>query len=288
MECGSAFDAALDVLRDAGATLVDIELPHARYAIPVYYLICTAEASSNLARYDGVKYGHRSPAAKDESLTTMYSRTRDEGFGAEVKRRIMLGTYVLSAGYYDAFYLKAQQVRTLLRRDYEHAFTQADVIVMPTSPIPPFKLGEKTDDPLQMYLADIFTVSVNLAGLPGISIPCGFTSRSRASADRVSGDRPDVRRGDDAARRRCVRACDGLGEGSGASVNCRLFAPFLHADFCILNYDRPRYDTDRPTGFAHAARCAGRRLQPGRASGLGSAAGAADTTSGSPASSPSR
>ena len=122
-----AFDAALDVLRDAGATLVDIELPHARYAIPVYYLICTAEASSNLARYDGVKYGHRSPAAKDESLTTMYSRTRDEGFGAEVKRRIMLGTYVLSAGYYDAFYLKAQQVRTLLRRDYENAFTQADV-----------------------------------------------------------------------------------------------------------------------------------------------------------------
>jgi aspartyl-tRNA(Asn)/glutamyl-tRNA(Gln) amidotransferase subunit A len=170
-----AFDAAVMVLRDAGATLVDIELPYARYAIPVYYLICTAEASSNLARYDGVKYGHRSPSAKDESLTTMYSRTRDEGFGAEVKRRIMLGTYVLSAGYYDAFYLKAQQVRTLLRRDYEQAFTQADVIVMPTSPIPPFTLGEKTDDPLQMYLADIFTVSVNLAGLPGVSIPCGFT-----------------------------------------------------------------------------------------------------------------
>jgi aspartyl-tRNA(Asn)/glutamyl-tRNA(Gln) amidotransferase subunit A len=170
-----AFDAALLVLRDAGATLVDIELPYARYAIPVYYLICTAEASSNLARYDGVKYGHRAPASKDDSLTSMYSRTRDEGFGAEVKRRIMLGTYVLSHGYYDAFYLKAQQVRTLLRRDYEQAFTKADVIVMPTSPIPPFKLGEKTDDPLQMYLADIFTVSVNLAGLPGISMPCGFT-----------------------------------------------------------------------------------------------------------------
>jgi aspartyl-tRNA(Asn)/glutamyl-tRNA(Gln) amidotransferase subunit A len=171
-----AFDAALLVLREAGAALVDVELPYARYAIPVYYLICTAEASSNLARYDGVKYGHRSPTAKDEPLTTMYSRTRDEGFGAEVKRRIMLGTYVLSAGYYDAFYLKAQQVRTLLRRDYEQAFAQADVIVMPTSPIPPFKLGEKTDDPLQMYLADIFTVSVNLAGLPGVSIPCGFTA----------------------------------------------------------------------------------------------------------------
>jgi aspartyl-tRNA(Asn)/glutamyl-tRNA(Gln) amidotransferase subunit A len=172
-----AFSEALDVLRDAGATLVDIELPHARHAIPVYYLICTAEASSNLARYDGVKYGYRSPSAKDAPLTTMYSRTRDEGFGAEVKRRIMLGTYVLSAGYYDAFYLKAQQVRTLLRQDYEQAFSQADVVVMPTSPIPPFKLGEKTDDPLQMYLADIFTVSVNLAGLPGISIPCGFAGR---------------------------------------------------------------------------------------------------------------
>jgi aspartyl-tRNA(Asn)/glutamyl-tRNA(Gln) amidotransferase subunit A len=170
----AAYDAALDTLRNSGATLVDIDLPYAKFAIPVYYLICTAEASSNLARYDGVKYGYRSPAAKDGSLKTMYSRTRDEGFGAEVKRRIMLGTYVLSAGYYDAFYLKAQQVRTLLRRDYEQAFGSVDVVAMPTSPIPPFRLGEKTDDPLQMYLADIFTVSVNLAGLPGISVPCGF------------------------------------------------------------------------------------------------------------------
>jgi aspartyl-tRNA(Asn)/glutamyl-tRNA(Gln) amidotransferase subunit A len=175
-----AFDGALDVLRDAGATLVDVDLTYAKYAIPVYYLICTAEASSNLARYDGVKYGYRSPTTTDDTLTTMYSRTRDEGFGAEVKRRIMLGTYVLSAGYYDAFYLKAQQVRTLLRRDYERAFEAADVIVMPTSPIPPFKLGEKTDDPLQMYLADIFTVSVNLAGFPGVSVPCGFTEGSPA------------------------------------------------------------------------------------------------------------
>ena len=171
-----AFDAALGVLRDGGATLVDIDLPHARYAIPAYYLVCTAEASSNLARYDGVKYGFRAPSAKDESIKTMYSRTRDEGFGAEVKRRIMLGTYVLSAGYYDAYYLKAQQVRTLLRRDYERAFERVDVVAMPTSPIPPFRLGEKTDDPLQMYLADIFTVSVNLAGLPGISVPCGSTT----------------------------------------------------------------------------------------------------------------
>ena len=168
-----AFDTALETLRDRGATLVDIDLAHAKLAIPAYYLICTAEASSNLARYDGVKYGYRSPAAKDSSLKVMYSKTRDEGFGAEVKRRIMLGTYVLSAGYYDAFYLKAQQVRTLLRRDYEEAFNSVDVVTMPTSPIPPFRLGEKTDDPLQMYLADIFTVSVNLAGLPGVSIPCG-------------------------------------------------------------------------------------------------------------------
>ena len=168
-----AFETALVALRDGGATLVDVDLPHARYAIPVYYLVCTAEASSNLARYDGVKYGFRAPSAKDESIKAMYSRTRDEGFGAEVKRRIMLGTYVLSAGYYDAYYLKAQQVRTLLRRDYERAFERVDVVAMPTSPIPPFTLGEKTDDPLQMYLADIFTVSVNLAGLPGISIPCG-------------------------------------------------------------------------------------------------------------------
>jgi aspartyl-tRNA(Asn)/glutamyl-tRNA(Gln) amidotransferase subunit A len=175
----SAFDAALDALRATGATLVDIELPYAKYAIPVYYLVCTAEASSNLARYDGVKYGYRSPAAH-QSLKAMYSRTRDDGFGPEVKRRIMLGTYVLSAGYYDAFYLKAQQVRTLLRQDYDRAFESVDVVAMPTSPTPPFKLGEKTDDPLQMYLADIFTVSVNLAGLPGISVPCGFVDEPRS------------------------------------------------------------------------------------------------------------
>jgi aspartyl-tRNA(Asn)/glutamyl-tRNA(Gln) amidotransferase subunit A len=170
-----AFEGALDALRSAGATLVDVELPHAQYAIPVYYLVCTAEASSNLARYDGVKYGYRAPAAKHDSLKDMYSRSRDEGFGPEVKRRIMLGTYVLSAGYYDAFYLKALQVRTLLRRDYDQAFERADVIAMPTTPTPPFRLGEKTGDPLQMYLADVFTVSANLAGLPGISVPCGFS-----------------------------------------------------------------------------------------------------------------
>jgi aspartyl-tRNA(Asn)/glutamyl-tRNA(Gln) amidotransferase subunit A len=173
----ASFDAALDTLRECGATIVDIELPHARFAIPVYYLVCTAEASSNLARYDGVKYGYRTASAQEGPLKAMYSRTRAEGFGPEVKRRIMLGTYVLSAGYYDAFYLKAQQVRTLLRRDYERAFETCDVVAMPTSPTPPFRLGEKTDDPMKMYLADIFTVSANLAGLPGISIPCGFAGR---------------------------------------------------------------------------------------------------------------
>jgi aspartyl-tRNA(Asn)/glutamyl-tRNA(Gln) amidotransferase subunit A len=168
-----AFEGALDTLRAAGATVVDVDLPHAPYAIPVYYLVATAEASSNLARYDGVRYGYRAAAA--DTLKAMYARTRDEGFGAEVKRRIMLGTYVLSAGYYDAYYLKAQQVRTLLRRDYEEAFERVDVVAMPTSPTPAFRLGEKTSDPLQMYLGDIFTVSANLAGLPAISIPCGFT-----------------------------------------------------------------------------------------------------------------
>jgi len=171
------FEAALDTLRQAGAALVDVELPHARYAIPVYYLVATAEASSNLARYDGVRYGYRSSRDGDRGIREMYSRTRDEGFGPEVKRRIMLGTYVLSAGYYDAYYLKAQQVRTLLRGDYQQAFQQVDVVAMPTSPIPPFRLGEKTADPLQMYLADVFTVSANLAGLPAISIPCGFVER---------------------------------------------------------------------------------------------------------------
>ncbi|MBS1819964.1 MAG: Asp-tRNA(Asn)/Glu-tRNA(Gln) amidotransferase subunit GatA [Acidobacteria bacterium] len=181
-EVARAFDEALEVYVRAGATLVDIELPSASAAIPVYYLVATAEASSNLARYDGVRYGFRAkaeggPGAQDD-LRTMYGRTRDEGFGAEVKRRIMLGTYVLSAGYYDAYYLKAQQVRTLIRRDYEHAFESVDVVAMPTSPTPAFRIGERVADPLQMYLADIFTVSANLAGLPAISIPCGFTSGS--------------------------------------------------------------------------------------------------------------
>ena len=171
------WDRALETLRGAGATLVDVELPHAKYATPVYYLVASAEASSNLARYDGVRYGYRTADA-NIGVREMYCRTRDEGFGAEVKRRIMLGTYVLSAGYYDAFYLKAQQVRTLLRRDYDSAFEKVDVVAMPTSPMPAFRLGEKTADPLQMYLGDIFTVSANLAGLPAISIPCGFVEQT--------------------------------------------------------------------------------------------------------------
>ncbi len=171
----AAFTTALDALKERGATLVDIELPHASHAIPVYYLVATAEASSNLARYDGVRYGRRAELPADADIHAMYSRTRDEGFGAEVKRRIMLGTYVLSAGYYDAYYLKAQQVRTLVRQDYERAFERVDVVAMPTSPTPAFRLGERTADPLQMYLADVFTVSANLAGLPAISVPCGFT-----------------------------------------------------------------------------------------------------------------
>jgi len=164
---------ALKVLEGLGAEPVQISLPHTAYAVSVYYLVATAEASSNLARYDGVKYGVRARGAAD--LTDMYSRTRDEGFGSEVKRRIMLGTYSLSAGYYDAYYKKASQVRTLIKRDFERAFASCDVIATPTAPAPAFALGEKLEDPLTMYLSDIFTISCNLAGIPGVSVPCGLT-----------------------------------------------------------------------------------------------------------------
>jgi aspartyl-tRNA(Asn)/glutamyl-tRNA(Gln) amidotransferase subunit A len=156
-----------------GATIKEISLPHTGYAVAVYYIICTAEASSNLARYDGVKYGFRSPGSPE--LMAMYLETRSQGFGQEVKRRIMLGTYVLSSGYYDAYYRKAAQVRTLIKADFEEAFQGCDVIVTPTAPTPAFRLGEKVQDPLQMYLSDIFTISVNLAGVPALSIPCGFS-----------------------------------------------------------------------------------------------------------------
>ena len=189
-----ALAAALDVLKGRGATLVDVELPYAKYAIPVYYLVSTAEASSNLARYDGVRYGFRAtPESRvpNPGLRQMYTRTRAQGFGPEVKRRIMLGTYVLSAGYYDAYYLKAQQVRTLILRDYDRAFERVDVIATPTSPTPPFKIGERVADPLQMYLADVFTVSAPLAGLPAVSVPCGFTSGRLPMGLQLTGRRFD-------------------------------------------------------------------------------------------------
>ncbi len=174
-EVRAAVEAAIQTLANAGCEIIDISLPHTDYAIPTYYLVATAEASSNLARYDGVRYGHR--ASPSRSLSDMYRRTRDQGFGPEVKRRIMLGTYALSAGYYDAYYLKAQRVRTLLARDFENAFRQVDAIITPTSPTPAFKLGEKVDDPLAMYLADIYTVTADLVGVPAISIPCGRTKQ---------------------------------------------------------------------------------------------------------------
>ena len=162
---------AIAVLESLGATVETISLPHAAYAIATYYLIATAEASSNLARYDGIRYGRRAAGAK--SLIDTYRRSRQEGFGTEVKRRIMLGTYALSAGYYDAYYGKAQKARTLIRRDFEQAFERCDLLVAPTAPTTAFRLGEKLGDPLTMYLSDVLTISVNLAGLPGISIPCG-------------------------------------------------------------------------------------------------------------------
>ena len=177
-----AFEEAIRVLAGSGASIEELDLPHADYAIPVYYLVATAEASSNLARYDGVRYGLRAAGSAAETTGEMYDRTREEGFGAEVKRRIVLGTYVLSAGYYDAYYLKAQQVRTLIRRDYESAFTRVDAIALPTAPTTAFPLGERVEDPLQMYLADVFTVGVNLAGLPGISVPCGAAVSSTGTA----------------------------------------------------------------------------------------------------------
>jgi len=169
-----AVRAAIEKLRAAGCEVREISLPNSPHAIATYYIVATAEASSNLARYDGVRYG---PRAKAGQLLEMYERTRAEGFGAEVKRRIMLGTYALSAGYYDAYYLRAQKVRALIRRDFDNAFANLDAVVSPTSPTTAFKLGEKMDDPLAMYLNDVYTVPVNLAGLPGISVPCGFDNR---------------------------------------------------------------------------------------------------------------
>lgn len=172
-EVRKAVEDAIQALAKLGCEVIPVSLPHSEYAVPAYYIVATAEASSNLARFDGVRYGYRAKSAR--TLSEMYRRSRDEGFGAEVKRRIMLGTYALSAGYYDAYYLKAQKVRTLLTRDFDEAFKKVDVIVTPTSPTAAFKLGEKVNDPLAMYLADIYTVTADLAGIPGISIPCGET-----------------------------------------------------------------------------------------------------------------
>lgn len=172
-EVRAAIEKAIDAYHALGAEIVDVELPHAKYAIAVYYIIATAEASSNLARYDGVRYGFRAEEAP--ALREMYRKTRDEGFGPEVKRRIMLGTYVLSAGYYDAYYLKAQKVRTLIRNDFADSFATCDAVLTPTAPSPAFRFGEKVDDPLAMYLNDIYTVTANLAGIPGISVPCGLS-----------------------------------------------------------------------------------------------------------------
>lgn len=172
-EIKNALDEAIKTYSALGAEIQEVSLPHTEYAVATYYILAPAEASSNLARYDGVRYGHRSAEAK--TLHEMFIHSRSEGFGSEVKRRIMLGTYVLSAGYYDAYYLKAQKVRTLIKQDFDEAFHKVDVILAPTSPTPAFPLGAKFDDPLQMYLSDIFTINVNLAGLPGMSIPCGMT-----------------------------------------------------------------------------------------------------------------
>jgi aspartyl-tRNA(Asn)/glutamyl-tRNA(Gln) amidotransferase subunit A len=172
-EVKESIETAIDWYRNQGCEIVDISLPHSDLAVPVYYIVATAEASSNLARFDGVRYGHRSEEAKD--ALSLFTKSRGEGFGEEVKRRIILGTYVLSSGYYDAYYLRAQKVRTLIRNDFEQAFEKVDAILTPTSPTPAFKRGERSDDPLAMYLSDIYTISVNLAGLPALSVPCGFT-----------------------------------------------------------------------------------------------------------------
>lgn len=171
-EVRAAVDKSIETLRAAGAEVVEVTLPHSQYAVATYYLVAPAEASSNLSRYDGVRYGKR---VSGETLMEMYQRTRSEGFGMEVKRRIMIGTYALSSGYYDAYYLQAQKTRTLIRRDYDVAFEKCDVILTPTTPTTAFRFGEKVDNPLQMYLNDIYTIPANLAGLPGISVPCGLS-----------------------------------------------------------------------------------------------------------------
>jgi aspartyl-tRNA(Asn)/glutamyl-tRNA(Gln) amidotransferase subunit A len=185
-EVRAAVENSIENYKKLGAQIVDVELPYAKYGIAVYYILATAEASSNLARFDGVRYGFRAEGSHE--LREMYRKTREEGFGAEVKRRIMLGTYVLSSGYYDAYYAKAQKVRALVKRDYQIAFERCDAILTPTSPSVAFRIGEKSDDPLAMYLSDIYTVSANLAGTPGISIPCGLSSEGLPIGTQLVGN----------------------------------------------------------------------------------------------------
>ena len=177
IEISKLWENGKELLKDAGAKIVNISLPHTKYSLPTYYVLAPAEASSNLARYDGVRYGYRASLESDGRINDLYKITRSEGFGAEVQRRIMIGTYVLSSGYYDAYYLKAQKVRKLIKNDFDEAYKKVDAILTPSTPSSAFKIGEKTNDPVSMYLNDIFTVPVNLAGLPGISIPAGHDSK---------------------------------------------------------------------------------------------------------------
>jgi aspartyl-tRNA(Asn)/glutamyl-tRNA(Gln) amidotransferase subunit A len=185
-DVASCVTEAIAEYQKLGATVVEISLPNSRLAVPVYYVLAPAEASSNLSRFDGVRYGYRAPEYTD--LADMYEKSRAQGFGAEVKRRIMIGTYVLSHGYYDAYYLQAQKIRRLIAQDFADAFKQCDVIMGPTSPSTAFNLGEKGDDPVQMYLSDIYTIAVNLAGLPGMSIPAGFGSNGRPVGLQIIGN----------------------------------------------------------------------------------------------------
>jgi len=185
-DVAQTIEAAIAEYKKLGAQVVEVSLPNTQLSIPVYYVLAPAEASSNLARYDGVRYGHRAPEYKD--LTDMYQKSRAQGFGAEVKRRILIGTYVLSAGYYDAYYLKAQKLRRLIAQDFTDAFKKCDVIMGPTTPTTAFNLGEKSDDPVSMYLSDIYTIAVNLAGLPGMSIPVGFGANGRPVGLQIIGN----------------------------------------------------------------------------------------------------
>ena len=185
-DVAQAIEAAISEYKKLGATIVPISLPNSKLSVPVYYVLAPAEASSNLSRFDGVRYGYRAPQYDD--LADMYEKSRAQGFGAEVKRRIMIGTYVLSHGYYDAYYLQAQKIRRLIAQDFTEAYKQCDVIMGPTSPSTAFKLGEKGDDPVQMYLSDIYTIAVNLAGLPGMSIPCGFGANNMPVGLQIIGN----------------------------------------------------------------------------------------------------